>query len=402
MDFELIRPTLGFAQPSARSSEDSGLNIPRGPDGRPDPSLFLRADSPAGSVSSGMSGNSRGDLGPRPKPMTRSSDNEASNESHRQREQKWMILIATVPPAQARKSKKVRKLIGDGVPSSVRYLVWSHLTDCKAKNVPGVYTNFVKRAKVPSFQDINRDVKQCFGEHPHLQSTEGPLLSLLQAYLTMVPDVRYSTGLTLIAGQLLLLAPEEDAFWIFVTMMDSVLRPYYSPSSTQLEVDAALFSRALEANDAQVSKKILVDMSMNPAHVCSPWYVPLFVGIIPGDYVNRLWDLFLYEGSSKQINGRTDSPLGVPFLIRAGLAIIYCCRRAILEATSENAVLQYLKRPPPTWLPPSPEAFVTLSLSFKVKDDDVRKQRVKMEAQVKRQAQAPPRSTGGAISLPRS
>jgi len=59
-------------------------------------------------------------------------------------------------------------------------------------------------------------------------------------------------------------------------MMDSSLRPYFSPNSTQLEVDSALFSRALEANDAQVSKKILVDMSMNPAHICAPWYVLCF------------------------------------------------------------------------------------------------------------------------------
>ncbi|KAF5361144.1 hypothetical protein D9758_009039 [Tetrapyrgos nigripes] len=385
MDFELVRPTLGFAQASGRSSLDSNFSgVARGSDGRPDLSTFLRAESPTVSIASTGSR----DAVPRSKPMTKSSsDNEANNESHRQREQKWMTVMGSVPPSQSRKSKKVRKLVGEGVPSSVRYLVWSHLTDCKAKNVPGVYANFVKRAKVPSFQDIDRDVKQCFGEHPHLQATEGPLLSLLQAYLTMVPDVQYATGLTLISGQLLLLAPEEDAFWIFVTMMDSVLRPYFSPNSTQLEVDAALFSRALEANDAQVSKKVLVDMSMNPANLCSPWFCTLFVGVIPGDYVTRVWDLFLYEG--------------VPFLIRVGLAITYCCRRAILEATSEAAVLQYLKRPSATWLPPSPEAFVTLALSFKVKDDDVRKQRVKMEAQVKRQTQAPPRTSGNAISLPR-
>ncbi len=78
-------------------------------------------------------------------------------------------------------------------------------------------------------------------------------------------------GLTLIAGHTLLLAPEEDSFWIFVSIMYSVLRPYFSQNSTQMEVDAALFSRALEANDPQVSKKLLVDMGINPAHICFPW-----------------------------------------------------------------------------------------------------------------------------------
>jgi hypothetical protein len=36
----------------------------------------------------------------------------------------------------------------------------------------------------------------------------------------------------------------------------------------------------------------------------------------------------------------------------------------------------------------TPEALIELAFTVKLKDDDVRKQRVKMEAQVKRQAQS--------------
>lgn len=54
-------------------------------------------------------------------------------------------------------------------------------------------------------------------------------------------------------------------------------------------------------------------------------------------------------------------------------------------------------------LPPSPEAFLSLVCSLKFKDDDVRKQRVKMEAQIKRQTQAPRAvPIAGGISLPRT
>ncbi|KAF5376822.1 hypothetical protein D9757_008893 [Collybiopsis confluens] len=396
MDFELVRPNFPISE--GRSSEDSGFpGLGRKSESGAAEVVHLRSDSPAISISSGISGTSRVATGIpsdsaafRSKASSKASDSEASMDAHRQREQKWMTLISTVPAAQTAKNKKVRKLLGEGVPSSVRYLVWAHLTNAKSKGVAGVYSQLSKRVRVAAFADMERDVKRCFGEHPHLQSTEGPLISLLQGYLTMVPDVQYSTGLTLIAGHTLLLAPEEDGFWIFVSMMDSALRPYFSRNSTQMEVDAALFSRALEANDADTAKKVLIDMSMNPAHICYPWFTTLFVGSLPGDYVNRVWDLFLYEG--------------VPILIRVGLAIIYCCRRAILEATSEDAVLQYLKRPAATWLPPSPDAFVTLAFSFKLKDDDVRKQRVKMEKQVKKQAQGQGTrfiANGSGISLPR-
>lgn len=79
-------------------------------------------------------------------------------------------------------------------------------------------------------------------------------------------------GLTLIVGNILLLAPEEDGFWTFVSLMDSYLRPYFSSSSSQMEVDAMLFSRALEANDPQVAKKVFTTMSLNPTAICFPWY----------------------------------------------------------------------------------------------------------------------------------
>lgn len=78
-------------------------------------------------------------------------------------------------------------------------------------------------------------------------------------------------GLTLIAGHLLLHSPEEDAFWLFVSMMDAYLRPYFWSNPTQLEVDAALFSKALEGNDAQVFKKLMIDMSITPNKISHPW-----------------------------------------------------------------------------------------------------------------------------------
>jgi TBC1 domain family member 10 len=68
-------------------------------------------------------------------------------------------------------------------------------------------------------------------------------------------------------------------------------------------------------------------------------------------------------------------------------------------------ILETIRHPPPRLLPPTPDAFVALALDQKLKDDDVRKQRIKMEAQVKRQTQAqtPRKSTAtAAISLPRT
>lgn len=94
--------------------------------------------------------------------------------------------------------------------------------------------------------------------------------------------------------------------------------------------------------------------------------------------------------------------LGIPFLLRVGLAIVSFVRRQLLECTSEEAVLSMLHRPPLIRLPASPENYLSAALNVKLKDDDVRKQRVKLEAQVKRQVQQQAPRSAGSISLPRS
>jgi len=115
-------------------------------------------------------------------------------EAHRARELKWISLLSTTPPSQARKSKKIRKLLQEGVPASVRYQVWAHLTDSKAKRIEGLYTQLGDRVKVTAFAEIQRDVHVCFEGDSRLSLPNGPLVSLLQAYLTMVPDIQYSKG----------------------------------------------------------------------------------------------------------------------------------------------------------------------------------------------------------------
>ena len=197
MEFELVRPNFGhFQGVAARTSEDSGVLGREGSiDLRQDG--YLRPESPAVSVSSG--GQSP-DMWPQPPaatppvPSRPTTESESSMEAHRNRELKWMSLMSSSPASQSRKSKKVKKLLLDGVPSSVRYLVWSYLTDGKARCVPGVYPQLCGRGRVPASTDIERDIKRYFQDQPHLQGTQGPVLVLLQAYLNMVPDIQYSMG----------------------------------------------------------------------------------------------------------------------------------------------------------------------------------------------------------------
>jgi hypothetical protein len=86
-------------------------------------------------------------------------------------------------------------------------------------------------------------------------------------------EVNAFVGLSYIAGRLLILSPDEDAFWIFVSLMDTYLRPWFSVNTIQMEVDASLFSKALETNDGQVAKKLYTELGISQTDVCRPWCV---------------------------------------------------------------------------------------------------------------------------------
>lgn len=189
MDFELVKPTLPQAS-LGRSSQESSY-AGRDADA-------VRLDSPGTMQGDAASMHSSAPRSPMFPDVISSGtppvESPTSIDAHRQREVKWMALLPMVPPSQARRNKKVKRLLLDGVPSSVRYLVWCHLSDSKARAIPGVYGQLGKRQRVPAFSDIENDAKTYFPDQTQLHPFDGPLVSLLQAYLNMVPDIQYSSG----------------------------------------------------------------------------------------------------------------------------------------------------------------------------------------------------------------
>jgi len=196
-DFELVRPNLPFIS-TGRNSEELGrdglLEPPSGPISPGSPAMSTYSFRSGAGLSDSPSRNSpRTD--PPLSPLKIAQENEHSIDAHRQRELRWVSLMASVLPVQARKTKKIKKMLLEGVPASVRYLVWSHVTNGKGRTVAGVYAQLCSRGHVAASERIEADVFQSFKEHPQLQGRESPVLTVLQAYLNMVPDIRYNIGM---------------------------------------------------------------------------------------------------------------------------------------------------------------------------------------------------------------
>jgi hypothetical protein len=82
------------------------------------------------------------------------------------------------------------------------------------------------------------------------------------------------------------------------------------------------------------------------------------------------------------------------FLLRLGLAVLKLCRPFIMNAArcrcAEDAI-PFLLKPPTSVLPTYPDAIISSALVVKFNEDDLRKFRTKVEAQVKQRH--PPRPT---------
>ncbi|KAG8772414.1 hypothetical protein FRC12_003088 [Ceratobasidium sp. 428] len=379
MDFDMVKPKRRVS--IVRTSEDGGYSGSRKsnqsdrPNGLPEEDG--QASTPTSPVAASPSHQTRGSV---PASLVPSSSGHNSLTSpaeiaaHVSREQRWISAMQTIPSSSVRKNKKIKKLLLEGVPASVRGVVWLYLTDSQARRMAGLYSQLGKRGKAAATPEILKDLESCFATQPHLQAPDGPVMSLLQAYLTMVPDITYSQSLCRIAGNLLMHSPEEDAFWTFVALMDNYLRGYCAVNSLQMEADSAFFAKSLESNDSQLAAKLFRELGLGAVDFCKPWILSAFVAAVPYEYGCRIWDVFLFEGA--------------PFLFRIALVILNCMKKQIMTLTPKSSpgALACLLSISPQCLPSDPDQLIAAAYSVRFKEDDMRKARPKIEAQLRKES----------------
>ena len=101
---------------------------------------------------------------------------------------------ATVARAEEQEDPQVASGGRARIAATVRYQVWAHLMDSKAKRIEALYAQLGNHRRVPAFAEIQCDAHLCFPGDVRLSQLNGLLVTLLQAYLTMVPDIRYCKG----------------------------------------------------------------------------------------------------------------------------------------------------------------------------------------------------------------
>ena len=102
----------------------------------------------------------------------------------------------------------------------------------------------------------------------------------------------------------------------------------------------------------------------------------------------------VFEFKARPTYADANSLVGAPWLFRVALTLLVNCKAHFMESRNITAAdaLDYLFRPPLQILLGDPDAFIAAALAIKVKEDDLRKQRPKVEAALKATQNVRPRA----------
>ncbi|KAF5467190.1 hypothetical protein F2P56_017042 [Juglans regia] len=144
---------------------------------------------------------------------------------------------------------------------------------------------------------IEKDLPRTFPGHPALDlDGRNALRRLLTAYARHNPSVGYCQAMNFFAGLLLLLMPEENAFWALMGIIDDYFDGYYSEEMIESQVDQLVFEELVRERFPKLVNH-LDYLGVQVAWVTGPWFLSIFMNMLPWESVLRVWDVLLFEGN---------------------------------------------------------------------------------------------------------
>lgn len=216
-------------------------------------------------------------------------------------------------------------LVRGGVPMALRGELWQAFVGVKARRVERYYQELLASehnvgnkveqdsSQTDSLTDgpikdsltvtekwkgqIEKDLPRTFPGHPALdEDGRNALRRLLTAYARHNPSVGYCQAMNFFAGLLLLLMPEENAFWALMGIIDDYFDGYYSEEMIESQVDQLAFEDLVRERLPKLVNH-LDFLGVQVAWVTGPWFLSIFMNMLPWESVLRVWDVLLFEGN---------------------------------------------------------------------------------------------------------
>jgi TBC1 domain family member 10 len=248
------------------------------------------------------------------------------------RTQKWLEMLKDWDRLIISQPDLIKKRLRKGVPSALRVIVWPKLCGGN-KKVSGLFASLLKQR--PARADevcISLDLPRTYPNHflfanrpgrgsssssiasdraslpaseasslrpdDQLAFGQSALRNVLRAYAVHDPAVGYCQGMAFVAGLLVIIMKEEDAFFTLVGLLDGPkyeLSGMYAPGLPRFTEVMHIFNTLCR----EIVPKLAAHFDtfgVDHAMYASQWFMTLFSYSFPFDVVMRVWDMFLFEG----------------------------------------------------------------------------------------------------------
>ncbi|KAK6462962.1 rab-GTPase-TBC domain-containing protein, partial [Scheffersomyces coipomensis] len=294
---------------------------------------------------------------------------------------KWTALMRSnglssvsndIPTRYPPKSAKVKKLIRKGIPPEWRGNAWFFYAGGydKLNKHSGLYDDLASNGIKNKDSDIiERDLDRTFPDNKYFKREDGiephmikSLRRVLTAFAHYRPQIGYCQSLNFIAGLLLLFMNEERSFWMLVILTERIVPNVHSQNLEGVHTDQGVLMLCVKEyiesmwsvvgrgfDGAPIAEDKILSNLPPIALVTSPWFMSVFVGVLPIETTLRVWDILWYQGSKT--------------IFRVGLTIFRMCSettvfqdqiRSHLQAEIDQVELfQFMQSYPKTLLDPN-------------------------------------------------
>ncbi|XP_063787750.1 EVI5-like protein isoform X2 [Pseudophryne corroboree] len=277
----------------------------------------------------------------------------------------WGRIITHWEEWTRRKEKLLKELIRKGIPHPFRAMVWQMLCNATDMPVKKQYADLLRMSS-PCEKLIRRDIARTYPEHDFFRGQDSlgqeGLFNVMKAYSLIDREVGYCQGSAFIVGLLLMQMPEEEAFCVFVRLMQEYrLRELFKPSMAELGLCIYQLEYMLQDQLPELNLHFR-SHCFHTSMYASSWFLTLFLTTFPLPVATRVFDIFIYEG--------------LEVIFRVGMALLTVNQTELMQLDMEG-MSQYFQKVIPHQFDSCPDKLI--HKAYQVKYNPKRMKRLEKE-----------------------
>ncbi|XP_044094621.1 ecotropic viral integration site 5 protein homolog isoform X2 [Neovison vison] len=292
-----------------------------------------------------------------------SSSSASSNLSHLE-EDSWILwgrIVNEWEDVRKKKEKQVKELVRKGIPHHFRAIVWQLLCSAQSMPIKDQYSELLKMTS-PCEKLIRRDIARTYPEHNFFKEKDSlgqeVLFNVMKAYSLVDREVGYCQGSAFIVGLLLMQMPEEEAFCVFVKLMqDYRLRELFKPSMAELGLCMYQFECMIQEHLSELFVHFQ-SQSFHTSMYASSWFLTIFLTTFPLPIATRIFDIFMSEG--------------LEIVFRVGLALLQMNQAELMQLDMEG-MLQHFQKVIPHQFDGGPDKLIQAAYQVKYNSKKMKK-----------------------------